>query len=54
MSPEVQIKGISEGLLVSVSDGDWLEAEQALYAEIGRPSVPPERLLATRHPHGST
>lgn len=44
MSPEVQIKGIREGLLVSlrssddhrVGEGDWLEAEQALYAEIGR------------------
>lgn len=34
MSPEVQIKGINEGLLVSISQGDWLEAEQALYAEI--------------------
>ncbi len=36
MSPEVQIKGINEGLLVTVSDGDWLDAEQALYAEIIR------------------
>lgn len=36
MNPEVQIKGIREGLLVSIGDGDWLEAEQALYAEIGR------------------
>jgi septum site-determining protein MinC len=36
MSPEVQIKGINEGLLVTVSDGDWLEAEQALYEEINR------------------
>jgi septum site-determining protein MinC len=36
MSPEVQIKGIREGLLVSITEGDWLEAEQALYAEIGR------------------
>lgn len=36
MSPEVQIKGIREGLLVSIGDGDWLEAEQALYAEINR------------------
>lgn len=36
MSAEVQFKGIREGLLVSISDGDWLEAEQALYAEIGR------------------
>lgn len=36
MSPEVQIKGINEGLLVSISQGDWLEAEQALYSEIGR------------------
>jgi septum site-determining protein MinC len=36
MSPEVQIKGIREGLLVSISDGEWLEAEEALYAEIGR------------------
>jgi septum site-determining protein MinC len=36
MSPEVQIKGIREGLLVSVGEGDWLEAEQALYAEIDR------------------
>ena len=36
MSPEVVIKGINEGLLVSISDGDWLEAEQALYAEINR------------------
>lgn len=44
MSPEVHIKGIREGLLVSlrssadhrVGEGDWLEAEQALYAEIGR------------------
>jgi len=43
MSPEVQIKGIREGLLVSLrssnedpGDGDWLGAEQALYAEIGR------------------
>jgi len=36
MSPEVLIKGINEGLLVSISEGDWLEAEQALYAEINR------------------
>ncbi len=36
MSPDVQIKGINEGLLVTVRNGDWLEAEQSLYAEINR------------------
>lgn len=36
MSPEVLIKGIREGLLVSIGEGDWLEAEQALYTEIDR------------------
>jgi septum site-determining protein MinC len=36
MSPEVQIKGIREGLLVSVENGDWLEAEIALLTELGR------------------
>lgn len=34
--PEVQIKGIREGLLVSVSEGDWLEAEQSLLEELSR------------------
>lgn len=36
MSPEVQIKGIREGLLVSVGNGDWMEAEQSLLTELGR------------------
>lgn len=33
---EVQIKGIREGLLVSVSEGEWIQAEEALLAELGR------------------
>lgn len=33
---EVQIKGIREGLLVSVSDGDWPQAEQSLVEELSR------------------
>jgi septum site-determining protein MinC len=36
MLPEVQIKGIREGLLVSVSSGEWTEAEQFLLSELGR------------------
>ncbi len=34
MPPEVQIKGIREGLLISFSQGDWPDVEQALYEEI--------------------
>lgn len=34
MPPEVQIKGIREGLLISFGQGDWPEIEQALYEEI--------------------
>lgn len=34
MPPEVQIKGIREGLLVSLGDGQWPEIEGALIAEI--------------------
>jgi septum site-determining protein MinC len=33
---DVQIKGIREGLLVSVSEGEWPLAEQALLSELGR------------------
>ncbi|HEY4717411.1 MAG TPA: septum site-determining protein MinC [Anaerolineales bacterium] len=36
MLPEVQIKGIREGLLVSVGEGDWTEAEQSLLGELSR------------------
>ncbi|MEX2143058.1 MAG: septum site-determining protein MinC [Anaerolineales bacterium] len=36
MLPEVQIKGIREGLLVSVGDGEWIVAEQSLLGELGR------------------
>jgi septum site-determining protein MinC len=34
--PEVAFKGIREGLLVSLSDGDWPSLEQTLYEEIGK------------------
>lgn len=34
--PEVAFKGIREGLLVSLGDGDWLSLEQSLYEEIGK------------------
>lgn len=33
---EVQIKGIREGLLVSVSQGNWLQVEQSLLEELSR------------------
>jgi septum site-determining protein MinC len=33
---EVQIKGIREGLLVSVSEGEWHQAEEALLSELSR------------------
>jgi septum site-determining protein MinC len=36
MSAEVQIKGIREGLLVSLSEGEWPELERALLDELGR------------------
>jgi septum site-determining protein MinC len=36
MVSDVQIKGIREGLLVSVASGDWVEAEQSLLDELGR------------------
>ncbi len=36
MAPEVQFKGIREGLLVTMSDGAWPDLEQELFAEIGR------------------
>lgn len=34
--PEVAFKGIREGLLVSLGDGDWPSLEQTLYEEIGK------------------
>jgi septum site-determining protein MinC len=36
MFPEVQIKGIREGLLVSLGDGQWDEVQQALIQEIDK------------------
>lgn len=36
MPPEVQIKGIREGLLVSLGDGDWPDLEQTLFQEIDK------------------
>ncbi len=34
--PEVAFKGIREGLLVSLGDGDWPSLEQTLYEEVGK------------------
>lgn len=34
MRPKVQMKGIREGLLVSIGDGDWLVLEEALLEQI--------------------
>lgn len=34
MRPKVQLKGIREGLLVSLGDGEWLEIEQALLDQL--------------------
>lgn len=36
MNTEVQIKGIREGLLVSVGEGEWPAAEQSLLSELGK------------------
>lgn len=36
MTADVQFKGISEGLLVSLGDGAWPDLEQELFAEINR------------------
>ena len=34
MPPKIEIKGISEGLLVTVSDGEWPEIQRALIERI--------------------
>jgi septum site-determining protein MinC len=34
MRPKVQIKGIREGLLVTLGDGDWPEIQQSLFEKI--------------------
>jgi len=34
MTPTVQIKGIREGLLVTLGDGDWEEVQQALFEQL--------------------
>jgi septum site-determining protein MinC len=34
MQPKVQLKGIREGLLVTLGDGDWADLEAALYHQI--------------------
>jgi septum site-determining protein MinC len=36
MFPEVQIKGVREGLLVSIGEGHWQEVQQALIEEIDK------------------
>jgi len=36
MAPEVQFKGVREGLLVTMGDGAWPDLEEELFAEIGR------------------
>ncbi len=36
MASTVQIKGIREGLLVSVGDGDWVDAQKALLIELDK------------------
>ena len=36
MAAEVQFKGIREGLLVSLGEGEWQEVEQAFFAELSR------------------
>jgi len=36
MFPEVQIKGVREGLLVSLGEGHWQEVQQALIEEIDK------------------
>lgn len=36
MLPEVEIKGIREGLLVSVGEGEWPDAEVSLLTELAR------------------
>jgi septum site-determining protein MinC len=38
MTLDVQIKGIREGLLVSIAEGEWPDAEQALLEELGKQS----------------
>ncbi|GAB4580966.1 MAG: septum site-determining protein MinC [Anaerolineales bacterium] len=34
MTPEIRIKGIRDGLLITVSDGDWVENQTALFAQL--------------------
>ena len=36
MLPTIQIKGIREGLLVTVGDGDWVDVSEKLYNEIDK------------------
>ena len=36
MLPTVQIKGIREGLLVTLGDGDWVDISEKLYSEIDK------------------
>lgn len=36
MAPEVEFKGIREGLLVTLSEGDWPTLEQSLFEELDR------------------
>ena len=38
-APQIEIKGIREGLLVTLSEGDWQELEQALLAHIDEQGV---------------
>ncbi|MEJ2756950.1 MAG: septum site-determining protein MinC [Anaerolineales bacterium] len=38
MQPKVQFKGIREGLLVTLSDGDWSEMEEALLDQLSSQS----------------
>lgn len=34
MSPEIKIKGIRDGLLITVGDGDWTEAQTGLFNQL--------------------